>query len=288
MERKASLLGAPKEAAGCTILDAGWLNRKSQRTGDKRAMTTDKLLRAVFVCAALIALSAPAMATPITGTLQLGGNMTVGSTSYNFCATAGPCAAAPGNWNVPGNGTGDLGNPYANDPNGGLITNLNNVNAPVGTLLPGNGILFLTFAAAPGFTSDIEFYLRELDAGVGGTADCLAAAAPGQTCTPTGSAVTFLNGGSNNSSGTITMSGRARRISTNEFDNLQGIITLQFNTPFQSVESTLAAQGTITTTYSVSFTASNTTTAPVPEPMSSVLLSSSLLVLGFLHRRRRT
>jgi hypothetical protein len=98
--------------------------------------------------------------------------------ALNFCASGSPCSAAPGNWNAPGTGTGDLANPYANDPNGGSITNLNNVNAPVGTLLPGNGLLFLTFAPSVALpVPDIQFYLTKLVAGVGGTAACGAAPA---------------------------------------------------------------------------------------------------------------
>jgi len=162
-----------------------------------------------------------------------------------------------------------------------LITNLNTGNAPVGVTLGGNGLLFLTFAPSGALpVPDIQFYLTRLDAGVGGTGSCAAPAAAGQTCTLTGSPVTFLNGGSNNSSATITMTGLARRISTNEFDPLTMVFTAQFNTPYQTVLAALAAQGTITQTYSASFTAT-----AIPEPVTSLLIGSGLLALGFLRRR---
>jgi hypothetical protein len=238
----------------------------------------------------LLVLSAVATATPVNGSLTLTGDFTVGATFLNFCdpATA-PCPAAPGNWNVPGTGTGDLGPPYANDPNGGLITNLNNANAPVGTTLAGNGLLFLTFAPSAALpVPDIEFYLKQLQAGVGGTADCGSAAAPGQTCTPAGSAVTFLNGNGGNSSATITAVGLARRISTNEFDPLQIVFTSQFNTPFQTVLANFASAGSITQGYSVTFTAASA--VPEASAMSLVLVGilTFLLFHGFQRSRRKS
>ncbi|HTF36654.1 MAG TPA: PEP-CTERM sorting domain-containing protein [Myxococcota bacterium] len=241
-----------------------------------------RFLLAGLACAASIFGSAPALATLISGTMQLAGNLTVGPTFLNFCNTAGPCPVAPGNWNPPGIGTGDLSTPYADDPNGGLLANLNNVNAPVGTLLPGNGILFLTFAPSGALpVPDIQFFLTELFAGVGGTASCGAAPAPGQTCTPAGSALTFLNSPGDNSSATISAVGLARRNSTDEFDSLQMVFTTQFNAPFQSVLASLASAGSVTSTYSVSFAAT------VPEPSTTLLLSVGIVGLAVRRRRAR-
>jgi hypothetical protein len=245
---------------------------------------SNRLLLGLLTSAALIAVSAPAAASPVTGTLQLGGTFTIGPTFLSFCATAGPCPAAPGNWNVPGNGTGDLSAPYASDPNGGLITNLNSVTEPVGTLLAGNGVQFLIFANSGALlTPDIDFFVTEVFAGVGTNAACGLAPSPGEVCTPTGSAATLINGAGGDSSATITMQGLARRISTGELSNLQMVFTSQFNTPFQSVLSTLASNGSVTNTFSASFSAT-----PVPEPVTSVLVGSGLLALGILRRRGRT
>src|SRR5579864_2167015 len=154
----------------------------------------NRLFLGLLTCAALIALSPPATASPITGALQLGGTFTIGSTFLNFCATAGPCPSAPGNWNVPGNGTGDLSAPYGNDPNGGLITNLSSALEPVGVLLGGSGVEFLTFTVSGDLLSpDIDFFVTEVFPGVGDTASCGAAPAAGQVCTPMGSAMTLIN-----------------------------------------------------------------------------------------------
>ena len=249
---------------------------------------TEKLRRLLIgglASGALLALSAPAMASPISGVLQLAGVFTVTASQLNFCAApATSCPAAPGNWTAPGTGTGDLGVPYSTDPNGGTIQNLNNVNAPVGTLLPGNGLQFLNFAPSGALpVPDIRFWMTELFPGVGGTANCGAGPAAGQECTPNGSAVTFLNVTGSSSSATLSASGLAQRISTNEFDNLQIVFTAQFNTPFQSVLSQFAANGAVTATYSGTFTA---TPSVVPEPMTSLLLGSGLLAFGLVLRRR--
>jgi len=245
----------------------------------------NRLSLGFLACAALLALPALTMASPINGSLSLGGTFTVGPAFLNFCPTGPTCPAAPGNWNVPGSGTGDLTTPYADDPNGGLITNLTSASEPVGTLLPGNGVLFLTFAASgPLPVPDIQFFITELFAGVGGTAQCGSAPAPGQTCTPSGSAVTFLNGNGGNSSATITAVGVARRISTNEFDPLQIVITSQFNTPFQTVLNNFATFGSVSNTYSATFQA--TPPSGVPEPMTLSLMGVGLLGLGIFGRRK--
>src|SRR5664279_3166748 len=208
---------------------------------------SNRLVRIGLTCTALAILPTVAMASPVNGTLQLGGTLAVATASISFCPNSVPCSAAPGNWNAPGTGTGDLANPYANDPNGGLITNLNSVNAPVGTVLPGNGLLFLTFSPSAALPApDIEFFLTTLLAGVGGTAACGAAPAPGQTCSPSGSALSLVNGAGSTSSATINIQGNARRVSTGEFDSLQMAFSSQFNFPFQTLLSVLGAGGTVT------------------------------------------
>src|SRR5262249_7423906 len=162
---------------------------------------TNKLARPShggLACGALLALSVPAMAIPIDGMATWTGVFTLTTTGQlSFCPPVTPVqtpcpavSAAPG-WNVPGSGTGDLA-VYGSDPNGGTITTLSQATNPVGVTLA-TPTLFMTFAPAPGI-GDISFYMQTVFAGVGAIGNCAAPPAAGQTCTPPGSALTFLNG----------------------------------------------------------------------------------------------
>jgi hypothetical protein len=223
-------------------------------------------------------------ATPINGTLQLGGTFTIGPTFLNFCAAPGPCPSAPGAWNSPATGTGDL-SLYTGD---GLLTNLTQGTEPVGTLLTGNGVLFLTFtggAAAGGgsnpATPTIEFFITEVFAGVGSAANC-ASGGVGTLCTPVGSAVTLLNGPGGNSSATITAVGLAENMTTGEFDALQIVLTSQFNTTYEQVVSAEETLGSVTNTFSATFTAAS---APEPSSMGMMAIGAGLVL--FAARRRK-
>jgi hypothetical protein len=225
-----------------------------------------------------------ASASPINGTLQLGGTFTIGPTFLNFCPAPGPCPAAPGPWNSPATGTGDL-SAYTGD---GMITNLSSGTEPVGTLLPGNGIPFLVFTGGVSVgggsnpdTPTIEFFITEVFAGVGTAANC-ASGGEGTLCTPTGSAVTLLNGSGGNSSATITAAGLAENLTTGEFDALQIVLTSQFNTTYESVLNTEATFGSITNTFSATFTA---TSAPEPSSMWMIGIGAGLVL--FAARRHK-
>jgi hypothetical protein len=102
-------------------------------------------------------------------------------------------------------------------------------------------------------------------------------------CTPAGSAVTYFNASGSNSSATISSAGLARRISTNEFDDLKMVFSLQFNSPFQSVIATINNSGSITGSYSATFTASS---VPEPGPLALSLVGLSLIGLRIFGSRK--
>jgi len=237
-----------------------------------------------LMCAGLVALSVPAMAIPINGTATWTGVFTLTTGGVlSFCApvtpTQTPCPAVPTGppgWNVPGSGTGDL-TANGSDAAGGTISTLSSVTNPVGTTLA-SPTLFVTFAGPP---NDITFYMQTLFAGVGdGTCSSL-------TCTPPGSAVTFLNGSGSNSSATITAQGFARHASDagSGFalaSPLQMVFTAQFNQPYATVISNFQTSGSLTSTYSANFSSSFTS---VPEPMTVSLVGLGLLGFGIFRRR---
>ena len=233
---------------------------------------------------AFLALSVPAMATPITGTATITGVFTLTTGGLlSFCApvtpTQTPCPAVPlgpPGWNVPGSGTGDL-TANGSDAAGGTIATLSQATNPVGVTLA-SPTLFMTFAGPP---NDISFYMQTVFAGVGDPT-CLSL-----TCTPPGSPVTFLNGAGGNSSATITMQGFARHASDagSGFalaSPLQMVFTAQFNQPYATVIANFNSTGSLTSTYSANFSA--TGPSAVPEPVTGLLIGSGLLGLAFLRR----
>src|SRR5262249_10150282 len=129
----------------------------------------------------------------------------------------------------------------------GVMRDLNLAFQPVGaafplagpnTLLPGEGIVlasFISFDANP----DIVFDLNFIAPGSFTAGSCLAAPAPGQTCTPLGSPFSFTNvaggtPGDVDSTFSLSVGGFVRRISTGELTQFTGIYTTQNNDPFQT------------------------------------------------------
>ena len=244
-----------------------------------------RLLVAGFLCAAMVILATPAMAIPIVGTATWTGVFTLTTGGVlSFCApvspTQTPCPAVPigpPGWNVTGTGSGDL-TANGGDAAGGTINTLSSATNPVGVTLA-TPTLFVTFAGPP---NDISFYMQTVFPGVGDpTCSSL-------TCTPPGSAVTFLNGSGGNSSATITMQGFARHASDagSGFalaSPLQMVFTAQFNQPYATVIANFQSSGSLTSTYSANFT--STAPAAVPEPVTLSLIGVGLLGLGIIRRR---
>jgi PEP-CTERM motif len=150
------------------------------------------------------------------------------------------------------------------------LTDLNLAAPPLGSVL-------LTFAAAP----TLSLTLTALPVGPFGSAQCGLAAAAGQTCTPTGSPLSFANfdtGFGLSSLVSFAVSGTATDgAGTAPFT---GIFTAQFiGMSYQSVLATLAGGGTVMTSYSASFDV-------VPEPGTLMLVGAALATLAMGRRRR--
>ena len=262
------------------------------------------MLRTPLALIAAIALSfvPAALATPISGELDMSGSSaTVGSLFLNFNCNAGitlapcPAPAGYGNSSTTG-GTGSFA-PYVTQ--GEYIHSLSQATTPLNQSfsLP-NFLMFSNTAGNPVAPPDIALDLNFIFLGVDAQAACLAAPAPGQTCTPAFAAlVTPANPGGlsafnlqntqTGSSASFSVSGTARRISTGETSRFTGVFTAQFNVPYQTLLGELATAGSVTNSYSSTFEA-----AVVPEPASTALVLGGILVLlgraGMRRFRRRS
>jgi len=258
---------------------------------------------------AAMVLSVPARAGFLTAgsSINESGDATITATSLTFCNSgtevSGQCPGTAGttSWVVPSSATGSFclsASASCTGPTGVFnyqldsvtMTDLNNGNAPVGTLLPGNGITFVTFNPTGGLPIPaIQLNLTEIFAGSGTNANC--ATGIGE-CTPTGGSVTLVNTGVNcgnvvnscTSSATISGIGEAES-ETGQFSAMNIVFTAQFGTDYQQVLQTLANQNQLTASYSGTFTV----LSAVPEPSTIVmtLLGGGLILVAVGRRNKR-
>lgn len=246
-------------------------------------LSKTKWVAAAAFASALL-LPGTAVAAPIVGSFNGTGWATVSFTNLNFCpngqepngANAGnACGSGVGNVDLGGGSGAFLG------VNGDLhtIDSLNSGIAPVGVNvnIPG----WLEFNPAQG-APPISLTLIQVQPGTFSAAQCAAAPAAGQTCTPPGSAFNLSNQSATSSIASFQVIGNAVNGQAGDTQPFVAVFSSQFNVPYQALLAALATNnntGTYSSSYSVSVTA-------VPEPMTLSLVGVALIGLGLTQRRR--
>jgi hypothetical protein len=140
---------------------------------------------------------------------------------------------------------------------------------------------FLTLAARP----DISLELSLIFSGVGGSANCGAVPAPGQTCTPVGSALDLLNLAGGTSVASFVVEGIGRDAGPGQ-TLMDGTFTFPMTVPFQAFLAQLAT-GNVAGSFSASLGRTVATTA-VPGPSSLLLVAlGSVAGLALVRFRKR-
>jgi PEP-CTERM motif len=230
-------------------------------------------IRLLFVALLALICSASLSASPLFGTFDIAGSIIVTPTTISWVnangtaqqATIEPASALSGSF-------------LAASLSGTTVTirDLNraqepvfNPSAPFSPPLPAQP--FVSFDAAPAFPT---LNITEVFHGVFSNADCTAAAAVGQLCTPdtpgNPSPFSFVNTSASTSVGSFVFAG----VTSDGLSTWRGVFTTQFSTSFQDVLAALAVNGSVTHAYSATFEV--TPGAGVPEPGSMALMGMGL------------
>jgi hypothetical protein len=233
-----------------------------------------KVLLATAILGGVMSVTLPA--APITGTFNISGTITVTPNTITWALGSSPF--------TPDKATIDSGATGGFVPvEGTLITirDLNSATAPVGSTFPQQP--FISFDAAPAFpVLNINFIYP----GIYTPAACGAAPAVGQNCTLAGSPFSFVNNppaapDGPQATATFVFTG----LTNDGLERWQGNFTSQFSVPYQQVLNQLNTTGSVTNTFSATFTLSPNT--GVPEAGTMSLLGLGLVGLSAKLRRRR-
>ena len=213
-----------------------------------------------------------ASASPIFGTFNMSGTITVSATDMLFKGDITPFT--PERFTL----TAATGS-FVGQNGQNTVYNLNIGAQPVGSVFP--PVPFITFNVIPGLP---DLNINFIYAGTEGSADCFLAPAVPQHCTPPnpgGSPFNFTNNHgffSIQSSANWVFTG----VTSDGLSNWEAVFTSQFNTPFQTVLGTIETGGSVTNTYSGTVTVA----AAVPEPASLSLIGFGVLLIAVGARRR--
>lgn len=226
------------------------------------------IAKAVFAVAALCLVPTLAVAAPILGTFNISGTIIVGQAggvqTITWQDDTGTNKATVGTTGLSGSFVG-LGGTEVTIRN---LTNPPNVVDAAG--FPNQ--LFITFDANAALGG---LLINFIYAGINSSAACGAPAAVGQVCALPGSPFDFQNTPGGGSRAGFVFAGVTPE------NQWQGNFTSQFDVPYQTVLAQLQATGSVTNTFSATFTVT-----AIPEP-GTVLLGLSGLFLVWVARRQR-
>lgn len=253
--------------------------------------------RHVSLLAATILLAlGTASATPIVGTLQVGGSAEVTQTTIDFSPfIVGVTLDGTGELVTVGPGSGvfspllfgDLGTIVDRSADAGVVPA-----QPAGVSI--DVMNWMTFTS-PSFRYALD--LKFIDVGTYSSADCGAVAASGQTCTPSApfpytspyNLSNFVDSSAGLSSNTtFSVRGVLRNLDTGLIDyNFNGVFGAEFlGQPYQEVLAIVNSGGSVSASYSGTINA----TSAVPEPSVGFLTGMGLVcvALGLFSKRRKT
>lgn len=249
----------------------------------------------LYLAAFLVVTAGIAQATPIFGTIGIGGSAEVTQTTIDFAPfIAGATLDGNGQLISVGPGSGVF-SPLAFGDQGTIVDR--SVTAGVVPAQPAGVPIFvmnwMTFAN-PTFRYALD--LTFIDIGTYSSAACGAAPANGQTCTPSAPAPFQSPYGLSNfidstaglsSNANFTVRGVMRNLDTGLIDYyFNGVFGAEFlGQPYQQVLQTVSTGGSVVASYSGTI---NATAVGVPEPSTGVLgaIGAGFLALGVFRRRR--